>query len=29
MECVAFKPLERGALLGFADLALPSGLLIG
>ena len=28
MKCVAFKPLERGSLQGFADLAMDSGLIL-
>jgi hypothetical protein len=28
MKCIAFKPLERGAMLGFADLQMDSGLVI-
>lgn len=28
MQCVHFKPMQRGALLGFADLALKSGLIV-
>ena len=26
MRCVAFKPLERGSLVGFADIELQSGI---
>jgi len=28
MKVVSFKPLERGSLLGFADLAMDSGLVL-
>jgi len=28
MKCVSFKSLERGSLLGFADLAMDSGLVL-
>jgi len=28
MKVIAFKPLERGSLLGFADLAMDSGLVL-
>lgn len=28
MKCIAFKTLERGSLLGFVDLEMPSGLIL-
>jgi len=28
LTCLSFKPLSRGALVGFADLQLPSGLVL-